>query len=922
MTAAAVWPGLLGRRQECDRLTELLAETRACRSQVLVLRGEAGIGKTALLDFLVAGAAGCRVGRVAGVESEMELAYAGLHQLCGPFLDRLDRLPSPQREALETAFMLRPGSAPDRFRVGLAVLTLLSEVAEERPLVCVVDDVEWLDQETARSLDLVARRLVAEPIAVVFAVRDAEWAAGPSGFPELVLRGLADADADALLATAVSGTLDPRVRDRVLAEAHGNPLALLELPRGLTSAELVFGGTAAERSAGLAHRLELGFLRQAAPLPAPSRRLLLTAAAEPVGDVGLLRRATHLLGIDFDAARAAEAAGLVELGDRVRFRHPLVRSAVYRAATPAERREVHGALADVTDPDLDADRRAWHRSQAVVGPDEDVAAELERSAGRALAHGGWSAAGAFLERATALTPDPPVRVRRALDAARAMMNAGRFENAWALLSTAEVGPLGDVERAAADMLHAEISFLAYRGNEALPLLLDAARRLEPLDTHLARSTYLDALSAALFAGRLSPGPGTRRVAVAARSAPRPGSPGKDDLLLDGLAVLFTDGYRPAVPLLQQSVGAFVAEELTVDDGLRFAWLAAATAASLWDDAAWDELSRRHLAIARAAGALSALPLALNTRAVVRLFTGDLAAAESAVQESSWLAEATTTQLAPYGAVGLLALRGDAEPAERLIRDVLDDVTARGEGIGVSLVRWARSLLCNGLGRYGDALLAARDAAADPLELGPSKWALAELVEAGARTGAIDEACAALEQLSGMAQASGTDWALGLAASRGALLSTGDPAERLHRQGIDQLGRTGVAVELARAQLLYGEWLRRAGRRVDARAQLRTAYESLSAMGVRGFAERARRELVATGETVRKRTVGTATQLTEQEAHIARLAATGSTNPEIGAALYISARTVEWHLRKVFTKLGVSSRRGLRQALHENARTAS
>ena len=921
MTAVAAWPGLLGRRQECARLTELLTETRACRSQVLVLRGEAGIGKTALLEFLVGRAAGCRVGRVAGVESEMELAHAGLHQLCGPFLDRLDRLPSPQREALETAFMLRPGSPPDRFLVGLAVLSLLSEVAEVRPLVCVVDDVEWLDQETARILDFVARRLGAEPIAMVFAVRDAEWGAEPVGFPELLLRGLADADAAALLATAVSGTLEPRVRDRILAEAHGNPLALLELPRGLTSAELVFGGTAG-RSPRPAHRLELGFLDRAARLPAATRQLLLTAAAEPVGDVGLLRRATHVLGIEFEAARAAEEAGLIRLGDRVRFRHPLVRSAVYRSASPAERRQVHAALAAVTDPDRDADRRAWHRAQAVVGPDEDVAAELERSAERALAHGGWAAAGAFLERATALTPDPPARVRRALDAARAMMNAGRFENASGLLSTAEVGPLGVIERAAADMLRAEVSFLAYRGNEALPLLLDAARRLEPLDTHLARSTYLDALSAALFAGRLSPGPGTRRVAVAARSAPGPGRSGKDDLLLDGLAVLFTDGYPSAVPLLQRSVGAFVAEELTVDDGLRFAWLAAATAASLWDDAAWDELSRRHLAIAREAGALSALPLALNTRAVVELFTGDLAAAESAVQESSSLTEATMTRLAPYGAVGLLALRGDAEPAERLIQDVLDDVTARGEGIGVTMVQWARALLCNGLGRYGDALLAARDAAADPLELGPSKWALAELVEAGARTGAIDEARAAVEQLAAMAQASGTDWALGLAASRRALLSAGDAAEDLHRDGIERLARTRVGVELARAQLVYGEWLRRAGRRVDAREQLRTAYESLSAMGVGGFAERARRELVATGETVRKRTVGTATQLTEQEAHIARLAAAGSTNPEIGAALFISSRTVEWHLRKVFTKLGVSSRRELRQAVDESARTAS
>ncbi|WP_448639331.1 helix-turn-helix transcriptional regulator [Geodermatophilus sp. URMC 63] len=916
MSGTATWPGLLGRRSECELLTGTVAAARAGRGQVLVLRGEAGIGKTALLDFVVARAAGCTIARAAGVESETELPFAGLHQLCGPFLDRLGALPGPQQEALATAFMLRSGTAPDRFLVGLAVLTLLAEVAQERPLVCVVDDAQWLDRETVQTLEFVARRLGAEPVAVVVAVRETDDAPLLAGFPVCTVGGLRSRDAAALLRSAVTGTLDLRVQDRILAEAHGNPLALRELPGGLTRAEVVFGGATGGPTTPLVHRLEQGFLRQAAPLPASSRWLLLTAAAEPVGDLALLRRATERLGIAFDAARPAEAAGLIELGEWVRFRHPLVRSAVYRSATPAERRGVHGALAEATDPDVDADRRAWHRSRSVVGPDEEVAAELERSAGRALAHGGWAAAAAFLEQATSLTPDPGRRVRRSLDAAQAKLHAGQLDDAAALLTTARTGPLAAAERARADLLQAQLAFVADRGTEAPSLLLAAARRLEPLDPTAARDTYLDALSAALSAGRLAAGPTAREVAEVVRAAPRPDAPRKDDVLLDGLAVLCTEGYAPAVPLLRRAVRAFVTEDLTVDEGLRYAWLAAATAASLWDDEGWDVLTRRHLEETRGAGALSALPLALDTRATVLVLTGDLASAEASVQEAGSVTDGTTGSLAPYGAVALLALRGEAERAERLFRSCLADVVARGEGVGVTTVQWGRSVLYNGLGRYGDALRAAREASADPLGLGPPRWALAELVEAGARWGDTEVAAAALEQLSALTRASGTDWALGTEASRRALLATGDAAEQLHREGIERLGRTRIRVEVARARLLYGEWLRRAGRRVDARAQLRTAHDELVALGVCGFADRARRELLATGETARRRSVETFAELTAQEAHIARLAAGGFTNPEIGAMLFISPRTVEWHLRKVFTKRGVSSRRELRRTLQD------
>jgi DNA-binding CsgD family transcriptional regulator len=922
MSGSGSWPGLVGRRLESERLSGLVAAAKAGRSQVLVLRGEAGIGKTALLEFVLERATGCRLARAAGVESEMELPFAGLHQLCGPHLDRLEKLPTPQGEALGAAFGLRPGTAPDRFLVGLAVLTLLSEVAEERPLVCVVDDAQWLDRASAQALEFVARRLAAEPVAMVFAVRASADEPILAGLPELAVGGLGNADAGALLSSAVAGTLDPRVRDRILAESQGNPLALLELPRGLSAAELAFGGATSAAGTALMHRLEQEFVRQVAPLPGQSRRLLLTAAAEPMGDVPLVRRAAEHLGIGADAARAAESADLIVLDDRVRFRHPLVRSAVYRSSTPAERRAVHAALADVTDPELDPDRRAWHRARATVGPDEEVAAELERSADRALSHGGLAAAAAFLEQAATLTPDPARRVRRALGAAREKVNAGAFDDASALLTTAREGPLGEAERARIDLLRAEISFAANRGNEALPLLLAAARRLEPIEAELARDTYLDALSAAVFAGRLAAGPGARQVAEAVRAASPPAAPRKGDALLDGLAVLFTDGYGPAAPLSRRAVQAFATEHLTLDEALRAAWLAAATAASLWDDGCWDVLTRRHLELVREAGALSALPLALNTRAVVHLFTGDLAAATSLVDQTRALTGVTGSRLVPYAEIGLLALRGRAERAEPLIRDRLADVVARGEGVGVTMLQWARALLYNGLGRYHEALVAAREAAEEPLQLGPPKWALAELVEAGVRSGELREAAAGMEQLSELTRASGTDWALGIEAGRRALFSVGGAADELYQESIHRLGRTTVRVELARAQLLYGEWLRREGRRVDARAQLRAAYEALSAIGADAFADRARRELLATGETVRKRSVETAVELTAQESHIARLAADGLTNPEIGAALYISPRTVEWHLRKTFTKLGISTRRELRRTLPRAARVAT
>jgi DNA-binding CsgD family transcriptional regulator len=913
---------LRGRHDECEALDRLLAGVRAGESQVLVLRGEAGMGKTALLQYVIEGASSCRVARAAGVESEMELAFAGLHQLCAPFLDQLERLPVPQRDALATAFGLSPGEPPDRFLVGLAVLSLLAEVAEELPLVCLIDDAHWLDRVSAQTLAFVARRLLAEPVALVFAVREPSEAHELEGLAELAIGGLGDRDAGALLDSVISGPVDELVRDRIVAETRGNPLALLELPRGLTPAELAFGFGLAD-TMPLTSRIEEGFLRRLEPLPAQTRRLLLTAAVEPVGDLALLWRAAEQLGIGADAAAAAEAAGLIELGARVRFRHPLVRSAACRAADVSDLQEVHRALAEVTDPERDPDRRAWHRAHAALGPDEAVAGELESSADRAQTRGGLAAAAALLEEAARLTLDPARRAQRALAAAQAKHEAGAPDAALALLAMAQAGPFDALQRARVDLLRAEIAFTSRRGNDAPPLLLNAGRQLEPLDIGLARETYLDAFTAAVLVGRLSRGADVVEVARAARLAPAPAQSTASrapDLLLDGLALLVTEGRAAATPVLKQALSAFRSQDSSTEEGLRWLWLAGRVAQDLWDDESWETLCTQHVRLARQVGALTVLSIALRSRIFVHAFWSELDEGAALTGEVQAVNEATGTQLAAYGALALAAFRGREAAALELIDATIEDVVRRGEGMGLGISHFAAALLYNGRGRYAEAFAAAEAACAYD-DLGVLAWALTELIEAAARSGKHEVAVDALQRLSQSTRAGGTDWALGIEARSRALVSDDDAAELLYREAVERLGRTRVRVELARANLLYGEWLRRAGRRQDAREQLRRAHELFTAMGAEGFAERARRELLATGETVRKRTPETRDDLTAQESQIARLAGAGRTNPEIGAELFISPRTVEWHLRKVFTKLDISSRKELRGALPDDGRTA-
>ena len=898
---------LLDRVPERAAVRGVLDAARAGRSDVLVIRGEPGIGKTALLEHAIKSAAGLRISRVAGIESEMELAFAALHQICAPMLDRAEHLPGPQREALGVAFGLRTGPAPDRFLVGLAALSLLSDAAGERPLLCVVDDAQWLDRTSAQVLGFVGRRLLAEPVALLIATRepDAELA----GLPELVVAGLADADARQLLCSVVRAPLDEQVRERLVAETRGNPLALLELP-----AQLMLAGqpglAGAADPPGLAERLEEGFRRRLETLPAGTRQLLLVAAAEPAGEPLLLWRAAGRLGIAPEAADAAEAAGLIAIRDTVAFRHPLVRSAAYRAASAEERRVAHGALAGVTDPDADPDRRAWHRAQAASGPDEDVAADLERSAGRARARGGYAAAAAFLKRSASLTLDPALRGGRSLAAAHAAYQAGAFDVALGLVGAAEAGPLDALQRARLDLLHARIEFASNRGRSAPPLLLQAARQFQRLDVRLARDTYLEAISASLFASRLATGVGIPEVAEAALAAPAPQPARAADLLLEGMALLITDGYPAGAPLLKAAVHAFREEDISDEEGLAWLWQACSAAGLVWDYQSWDELSARLVMLARKAGALTALPIAFSTRAGVHLLAGDFGRAASLVAEVQSVTEATRSSIAPYAGLALAALQGRFDEAFLIIETGSKDAQSRGEGEGVSFVQWATAILCNSAGRYEEALEAAQQASEDSPAIWFSNWALAELIEAATRCQLPGRAASALRRLTHTSRASGTDWALGVAARSRALVSDGADAETSYREAIDRLGRTPLRIELGRARLVYGEWLRRSRRRRDARDELRAAHSIFDSAGAAAFGERAAAELRATGEHISGRAADTGTALTPQEALIARLAGGGASNPQIAAQLFISPATVAYHLRKVFAKLDLSSRRQL------------
>jgi DNA-binding CsgD family transcriptional regulator len=914
-------PAFRGRTREREELNRVLDKVRGGESAVLVLRGEAGIGKTALLQYLAQQASDCRVAQVAGVESELELPFAALHQLCAPMLGGLGALPDPQEHALRIAFGMATGSVPDRFVIGLAVLGLFAEIAREHPLVCLVDDAQWLDEASQQVLGVAGRRLLAESVLLVFAVRESAEQRLILGVPELIVEGLTDDDARGLVTAAIPGHLDQRVRDRLVDETHGNPLALLELVRGMSEAELA-GGFAATSVAALPGQLQEHYVSLVRDLPEPTQRLMLLAAADPTGDATLLWRAAQALGLERDAAAPAEAEQLLEIRSGVRFRHPLVRSAAYAAASDGDRQAAHMELAAATDTDRDPERRVWHLAAAATGPDEAVACALEESADRVQARAGLAGAAAFLQRSVALTPEPARRADRALAAAHAHLHAGAFEAGLGMLAEAEADAVDDLQRARVEQLRGQINRASTSGGEAPALLLRAATRLGPLDGRLAREACLEAWGAALVAGRLAnPGGHLLDVSGAARSSvPVAKDPAPGDHLLDGLATVILDGPAEASASLRQAVGAFLNDQVSTDQWLHWGVLAANAALALWDFHAWAEVGSRHVERARVSGALAPLVSALNVHRVVLIWSGDIEAASELGVEEEVVKEVTGTRRASYGDLFLAAYQGLPERAAPLIAGTAREALARGEGLGLQITDRAAAILHTGLGHYSEALPAAQRAAEG--NYGPfTAQALPDLVEAAARTGDGETAADALRRLQVAVAVDDSDWAAGLEARSRAVLAEGTAAEGSYLDAVERLGRTPLRPELARTQLLYGEWLRREGRRVDARRQLHAAFELFAAMGFEAFAERTRRELLATGEKIRKREVDTLNDLTPQEEHIARLARAGRTNPEIGAELFISARTVEWHLRKVFAKLGITSRRGLREALPPRGRTS-
>ncbi|MEV4404295.1 AAA family ATPase [Actinoplanes sp. NPDC049598] len=900
---------LLGRRRECAALDRTIAAVRTGESRVLVVHGGPGVGKTALLDYARGRATGLRVLRAAGVESEMELAFAALHQLCGPLLDLLPRLPDVQRAALETVLGLRAGAPPDRFLVGLAVLSLLSEASEQSPLLCVVDDAQWLDRASAQALSFVARRLLAESVALVFATREREPAL--IGLPELEITGLRDGDAHALLDSLTHAGLDRSIRDRIVAETRGNPLALVELPRGLSPTQIAGGLGLLRAGDSLPGQIEQSFLNRIAEFSDQTRTLLLIAAAEPLGDPVLLWAAAERLGIDPAAALAGGTDGLLAIDERVTFRHPLVRSAVYQAGPPRARRAVHLALAEVTDPAIDPDRRAWHRAAAAAGPDEEVAAELERSAGRAQARGGRAAAAAFLQRSVQLTLDAGRRIGRALAAAEATLQAGDLEAARRLADLARRDADGEFPRARAELIRGHIAFASGRTDEAPGALLAAAQRLEPYDLDLARETYLLAWGAALMAGDRETMAATARSTAALPA--REGPPRVLDLVLDGYGEILTGHRAEAVRRLRQA--AVLMADLPLGDALVWGWVANGVPPSIWDDEALRALTDRQVAAVRSAGALAHLPLDLTASGMSTSFTGDLDRVAAIAAEAETVASALGLPISPYVRLRLSALRGREPEASQLLARTIATAEAGGEALGVTISQWSAAVLNNGLGRFAEAMAAARISAGMAV-LWVADWALPELVEAAAKAGEPEIARDALRRLTDAAGPAGTDWAEGTLARCRALLSDAASAPDLFRTAISRLGRTGLRSELARAELLYGEWLRDHGPRDEAREHLRTAHEMLTEMGLEAFAERARRALLAVGEAVRKQAPGSTghDELTAQERQIAVLVRDGLSNPEVGERLFLSPRTVEWHLRKVFTKLGVTSRRQLREAL--------
>jgi DNA-binding CsgD family transcriptional regulator len=851
-----------------------------------------------------------------GVESEMELPYAGLQQLCGPITDRTDHLSPLHRNVLDQAFGLRSGSPPERFLIGMAVLELVSAVEREQPLIWLIDDAQWLDRASVQAIAFVGRRLLTERVVIVVAVRNSREENDLAGLPEVKVDGLGPEDAGRLFDSVVSGPNDPVVRERIIAETRGNPLALLELPRAWTTAELVEGLSGSSRGP-LAGQLERGFAKRLGELPADTQTFLTLAAAEPKGDAELLWTAAKHLGLGSTVVDPAEQAGLIEVGRRVYFRHPLVRAAAYRSASLEKRLDAHRALADVTDPVLDADRRAWHRACSTVIHDEGVARELEKAADRAKARGGFLAAAALLERAALLSPGGEHRANRTLAAAQANREAGSLDAALHLLSALDSDTPSELRDALADQLRGKIAFDQRQGTKAAELLLSAAQRLERSAPRLARDMYLEALAAAVWAGGADGEGMMTKVAEAVCAAQPAEIPVRTtDLLLDALAYMVTDGYTAAAKMMSSALAAVRDHDLGPREVSGLAWVVGGRAAGVIAAEAWDydtgrAVAERQVDLARRSGALVQLQLALSFQAFFVLLTGDISTAAGMLDEERQLSTMTRTETGGHCDLLFAAFLGDAERAIPAIEAAIDEAAADGQSRTVALAHHSASVLFNGLGRHAEALRRAQRVLESGV-LGLQALAISELAEAASRENDADALAFAGEWAHERAQATPTRWALGIAARISALQAGNDHAAAYFEESIDHLAVTSLRVEHARSQLLYGEWLRRQGLRGDARTQIAAAHDSFVAMGVGAFAERARRELSATtGRRARRSLDVSSVQLTSQELQIAQLVQQGLSNREVGGRLFLSPRTVEWHLRNTFGKVGVTSRRQLR-----------
>ena len=932
---------LVGRAEECQALDCLLVAARHRSSGAVVLRGEAGVGKTALLEHVTRTAGDMRFVQVTGTQSEQGFDFAALHQLLVPFLGALKRLPEPQREALGSAFGLVGGTPTDRFLVGIAALTMITEAALEQPVLCVIDDAQWLDKASTDALGFVARRLSAVPVAMLFAIREEEQQPALDGLAELRLTGLSDEASRDLLASAAGPArpVDQGVARRISAATSGHPLALIELGRRLSAAELE-GTLPLPEPLPLPESLASAFLRRAAAFPPAARTLLLLAAVEPSGEPGLLWRAAQRLGVRADAADTPGFERVLRLDAVMSFLHPLLRSAIYYGAAASERRRAHLALADASAAGCDPDRRAWHLAAAASGADEEIADELSRSADRARSRRDWSGCAAFLERAATLTPERAKRAARMLAAAEARLNAGDPRVAAALSERA--GPHLDnpLARARARRLQGTVRAVLGKPAEACPILLDAARALQPLHPEQAWDTLLEAFEAALGAGGFATGAGIAEVLQAVRAAPRREGARESiaGLALDGFAALAEHNDKAGIACLRRAIAVATAQlapdsdpgSHPASDGgtspggvpsgeaseqLRFVFIAPLAAYELLDDAALHASCTRAVAQARSQGSPADLASTLGLLSYSEALAGRFAAAEAATSEARELTAATGVAADLRTSIGELAVqawRGRESAARSLADDRSREATQTGYGFVIGFTAIALTVLELGVGDYQAALRHARNGLREgmPAEI----ELLPELIEAAARCDEADEAAAALDKFAVRAQAAGTHWALGLLLRSRALLAPDGDAEELYRGAIAHLGRSRITPQLGRTHLVYGEWLRRQHRRRDARAALYSACDILDSIGAEAFAGRARVELLATGEHVRKRGAAPATELTPQELRIAGLASAGASNREIASQLFISANTVAYHLRKVFRKLEVTNRAALARVL--------